>query len=292
MAHPQGGMGKLMVMGPMVMAGKIDPSTNFSYPTNRQYLLNVPGRVVSDQIERFSLNPYAFSSKFFGMKTGEGAPVEVTKEALYNTKGDFGIDVHAMVGNFMFQFGLLQGLSTGPVDVNQKKDPYLMARMNFGGEKYLSGSFSGLVYWGEDTGRVSRTEGASDTILIDWLRYGVAGNIKYRLLDVYGAFIWDKIQDLPGGTGILFDDTAFGFTVEGDYLASDQLLLSVRYDQLNAGGFISQKAHGRVFSLQARFYVRDDFSLYVRDSVNLGKVSSNALQNFRNLMALGVDFDF
>ena len=34
---------------------------------------------------------------------------------------------------------------------------------------------------------------------------------------------------------------AFGFTVEIDYLASDRLLLSVRYDQLDAGGFITMK---------------------------------------------------
>jgi hypothetical protein len=288
MMHPQEGM----LMGPMVMVGRIDPSTNFSYPTNRQYLLNVPGRVVSGQIERLSLTPYAFSSKFFVMKTGDEEPIEVTREALYNTKGDFGIDVHAMVGSLMFQFGLLQGLSAGAEDVNQKKDPYFLARMNFGSERYVSGSLSGLLYWGEDTGRVSRTEGALDTVLIDWLRYGIAGNIKYELLDIYGAFIWDRIQDLPAETRAVFDDTAFGFTIEGDYLASDRLLLSIRYDQLNAGGFTGQKANGKVFSLQSRLYVRDNFSLYIRDSVNLAKVSSNGLQNFRNLIALGVDFDF
>jgi len=77
-----------MVMGPMVMVGKIDPSTNFSYPTNRQFVLNVPGTVDSGGgIQRFSLTPYAFASKFYGMRTGSGKSVEVTKSVLYNTTG-------------------------------------------------------------------------------------------------------------------------------------------------------------------------------------------------------------
>lgn len=286
------GMTGPMVMGPMIMVGKIDPSTNFSYPTNRQYVLNVPGRVDSGVIQRFTLAPYAFASKFFGMRTGQGDPIEVTKEVLYNTAGDFGIDVHGMVGRFMFQTGLMQGLNTGTTDANQVKDPYLMGRMNFGGEKYISGSLSGLLYWGNSTGRVSRTDGSPDTVPTDWLRYGFSGNIKYKFLDLYGAFIWDKIRHLPAETLATFDDTAFGFTIEGDYLASNKLLLSARYDQLDAGGFISQKADGKVFTLQTRYYVRDNFSLYLRDSYNLEKVSSNPIQNFRNLVALGVDLDF
>lgn len=279
--------------GPMIMIGKIDPSTNFSYPTNRQFVLKAPGRVDSSGvITRFTLAPYAFASKFFGMRTGQGDPIEVTKEVLYNTTGDFGIDVHGMVGSFMLQAGVMQGLSTGATDANQEKDPYFMGRMNFGGEKYISGSLSGLVYWGSSTGRVSRTDGSPDTVPTDWLRYGFSGNIKYKFLDLYGAFIWDKIRHLPAETLATFDDTAFGFTIEGDYLASDKLMLSARYDQLDAGGFTSQKADGKVLTLQARYYVRDNFSLYLRDSHNLEKVSSNPLQNFRNLVALGVDFDF
>lgn len=99
MAH--GGMGGTMVMGPMIMVGKIDPSTNFSYPANRQYILNVPGRIEAGGIRRFTLAPYAFASKFFGMETGEGEPVEVTKEVLYNTTGDFGLDLHKELGCFI-----------------------------------------------------------------------------------------------------------------------------------------------------------------------------------------------
>ncbi len=285
MTHEDGGMGHVMFMGPMVMVGKIDPSTNFSYPTNRQYMLNVPGRVESGLIRRFGLTPYAFAAKFFGIKTAEGDSVEVTKEVLYNTTGDYGIDLHVMITNLMIQAGLMQGLQSAVGDVNQKKDPYVMVRLNFGQDAYVSGSLSGLVYWGNDTAMV-------DTGLVNWLRYGLSGNLKYKYLDLYGAVIGDTIRSLPSGISSPFDRTAFGFTIEGDYLATDRLLLSVRYDQLNAGGFINQKADGKAMTAQARFYVRDNFSFHLRDSYNLEPVSNNALQNFRNLITVGVDFDF
>lgn len=284
MAPGEGGQGRVMLMGPMVMIGKIDPSTNFSYPTNRQLISNVPGRVDSGFIERFGLTPYAFASKFFGVKTADGDSVEVTKEVLYNTPGDFGIDLHGMMGNLLVQAGVMRGLQAGNRDVNSKKDPYVMARLNFGQEAYTSGSLSGLVYWGNDTAMV-------DASLVDWFRYGFSGNLKYKYLDLYGAIIWDDIRNLHAGISSPFDRTANGFTLEGDYLATDRLLLSIRYDQLSAGGFISQKADGKVVAAQARFYIRDNFSFYLRDSYNLEGVGTNALQNFRNFVALGVDFD-
>lgn len=285
MTHGKSGTGGVvMFMGPMVMIGKIDPSTNFSYPTNRQLIQNVPGRVDSGIVERFGLTPYAFASKFFGVKTADGNSVEVTKEVLYNTPGDFGIDLHAMMGNLLIQAGAMQGLQAGNRDVNTKKDPYLMARLNFGQQSYTSGSLSGLVYWGNDTAMV-------DASLVNWLRYGFSGNLKYKYLDLYGAVIWDDIRNLPSGISSPFDRTANGFTLEGDYLATDRLLLSLRYDELNAGGFISQKTDGKAIEAQARFYMRDNFSFYLRDSYNLEGVGTNALRNFRNFVALGVDFD-
>jgi hypothetical protein len=283
MAH--GGTNGVMFMGPMIMVGKIDPSTNFSYPTNRQLILKVPGRVDSGVIQRFGLTPHAFSAKFFGIKTAEGDAVEVTKEVLYSTRGDFGFDLHAMINNVMVQAGLMQGLLSRTSDVNQKKDPYVMVRLNFGQEAYLSGNLSALGYWGNDTAMV-------DSSLVNWFRYGIAGNLKVRYFDFYGAIIWDTIYHLPFAISSPFDRTAYGLTVEGDYLVTDQLLVSARYDQLNGGGFITQKANGKVLSLQARLYVRDNFSLHLRDSINIGKESSNALQNFQNLIAMGIDFDF
>lgn len=285
---PTGEMSSLMIMGPMVMVGKVDPSTNFSYSTNRQLILNTPGHLDKDTgtIQRFSLTPYAFASKFFGLKTGDGKSLEVTKSVLYNTSGGVGLDVHAMInGRYLLQAGIMQGIEAGTSDVNEKKDPYLMARMNFGGTHYFSGSVSGLVNWGNDTAMLENQ-------LIDWFRYGFAGNVKYKLLDIYGAIIWDELSGLPASVAGNFDDTAMGLTIEGDLLITDQYLLSIRYDQMESGGDISDKADGKMLTFQIRKYHRDNFALFLRDTVNVGTVSDNPLQNFRNLIAIGVDLDF
>ncbi len=269
--------GKRMVHGPMVMAGKIDPSTNFSYPTNRQII---------------GIAPYAFASKFFGIKTTNGNPVSPTQSVLYNTPGDSGIDFHAMVGATMFQAGLMQGLADSNAgDQNSKKDFYLMGRRNFGGTGYLSGSFSGFGYRGSDTARVgtSTTLVETSATLVDWYRTGVAANIKYRFLDLYGAFIQDTIKADPA-TLVGFDPKANGLTIEADYLITDQILGSLRYDHLHAGGLNAEKSDGSLITVQGRYSPRENLWFYLRDSVNTKKV--NSIADFRNQIAFGVDFLF
>ncbi len=273
-----------MVMGPMIMAGKIDPSTNFSYPTNRQLIENIGGSTAGGTTTRFALRPYAFAAKFFGVETLDGRPLEVTEPVLYNTDGDTGIDTHLMIGRFLLQAGILQGAATGDRDANRKKDPYLMARMNFGGRRYVSGSVSALVQRGFETAQVGG-------LPIDWLRTGLAANLRWRHFDVYGAVIRDQLRELPDGIAP-FDDRALGVTVQADWLATDAWLWSLRYDRLDAGGFIDQRADGSVLSLQGRYYLRDNLSLWLRDSYNAGDVSANPLQNFRHLFTAGLDLVF
>jgi hypothetical protein len=278
-----------MIMGPMLMAGKIDPSTNFSYPTNRQLIADQPGRESANRILRFSLSPYAFGAKFFGIgsgaaQDGEAHDLDVTTPVLYNTGGDVGLDLHMMIGRFLLQAGVMQGVEVGTRDISSGKDPYLMARVNFGGQRYLSGSVSALAQRGYETARIGDE-------LIDWLRYGVAANLRYRHFDIYGALIHDRIRDLPDGIAA-FDDRASGLSVQADWLATDAWLLSLRYDRMDAGGFLDQKADGRVVSLQGRYFLRDNLSFYLRDSVNTGTVSDNPLQNFRHRIAAGIDFAF
>ncbi|HIE65039.1 MAG: hypothetical protein ABGX83_09135 [Nitrospira sp.] len=277
----------LIAIGPMLRIGMIDPSTFFSFPMERQYFKGIPGRVDSGgRLRRFSLPQSGFASslKFFGVRTSEGGFIEVTENVFYNGEG-FGIDLHAMVGNFILQAGMLQGVGGESRDINMKKDPYLMGRFNFGGSEYLSGSVSVLANWGNDTAMVNKD-------LVDWFRYGFAGNIKYKHLDLYGAIIWDKIRNLPMATLTSFDEDAYGITVEADYLATDKLLLMVRYDQLSSGGFINQKEDGMVVSFQARYYIRDNLGIFLRDSYNINGVSANPLNSFRNALTLGVDFDW
>lgn len=278
-----------MTMGPMLMIGKIDPSTNFSYPTNRQIIDRLPGREQAGRITRFALHPYAFGAKFFGISPGGAAHddaegFDITAPVMYNTDGDIGIDLHLMINRLLLQAGIMQGLDAGARDISRGKDPYLMARLNFGGRNYLTGSLSALLQRGFETARIGDDP-------VDWLRYGVAANIKYRHFDLYGALIHDRIRDLPDGIAP-FDDRAWGLSIQGDWLASDAWLLSLRYDHMNAGGFIDDRAEGRVVSVQGRYYLRDNLSLYVRDSINVGDVSPNPLQNFRHQIAAGIDLAF
>lgn len=275
----------LIRIGPMLRIGNLDPSTFFSFPFERQYFKANPGRATdSGKAKRFTMpTPYAEASKFFGVTVG-GAPLEVTRPVLYNGEG-FGIDLHALIGNFIIQAGVQQGISDEIRDDNIRKDPYLMGRYNFGWKEFVSGSVSGFVNWGNDTAKVNNQ-------FIDWFRYGTAVNIKIGHLDLYGVYIWDELRDLPLSTKGVFEDKATGMTIEADYLISDKLMLMTRYDQLNAGGFLNEKADGEVISFQARYYIRDNLGIYITDSYNLEDISSNPLQNYRNIILLGIDFDW
>ena len=97
---------------------------------------------------------------------------------------------------------------------------------------------------------------------------------------------------MPDGLNGTFEKKASGLTIEADYLATDPALFSLRFDRLKAGGLIAERIVGQVITIQSRYYLRDNFSFYLRDSYNIEKVSNNPLQNFRNLVAFGLDFDF
>jgi len=273
-----------VVSGPMMRIGRIDPSTFFSFPFERQFFKSVPGRVIHKKIRIFSLNPYAIASKFFGMKTASGIPIEVTKPVLYNGES-YGLDFHVRVGRYLLQAGMMQGIEDDPRDINIKKDPYLMFRADIGGAGYTSGSLSAFANWGNDTAMVGQD-------LVDWFRYGLGANIRIEHLDVYGAYILDHIRDLPDATRAVFDDTASGLSIEADYLITNQLMLQARYDHLDAGGFIKKKDNGSVLHFQARYSIRDNLAVFFRDSYNLRGLSSNPLRGFRNYVAIGADFDW
>lgn len=282
----ESGSNSRISIGPMLRIGNLDPSTFFSFPYERQYFRATAGRAHSSgQAKRFTTpSPYALAAKYYGLKTGGGAPIEVTEQVLYNGEG-FGIDVHAMVANFILQAGVQQGIGSGIRDSDINKDPYLMGRYNFGWKEFMSGSVSGFANWGENTAKVNNQA-------IDWFRYGAAANIKIKHLDLYGAYIWDELKHLPQNTKGVFEDKAKGMTIEADYLALDQLMLMARYDKMWSGGFLNERADGELISFQARYYLRDNLGIYIMDSYNLAGVSDNPLNSFRNLIILGVDFDW
>jgi hypothetical protein len=282
--------------GPMIMAGKIDPSTNFSYATNRQLILDTELEITKEPgesrgtVERLPIVPYAFASKFFGLfkNRDDGEPQLPTDLVMYNTRGSPGADFHAM-----FQNNLLLA-QAGFLRENEGFNTYGVLRLDLGERSGFTFNVSGLVNWGFGVARApdpTDTERPGDTRL-DRLRYGLAANARWKGLDVYGAVIWDRVFNVPGQLHG-FDRTAAGATLEVDYLVHEQIMLSTRFDQLWAGGLREEKRDGSVVTAQIRYYPWPNIAFFVRDSVNVRSfVEDNPLRSWKNQVFVGIDWDF
>jgi hypothetical protein len=282
--------GGFQMHGPMLMAGKIDPNTNFSYATNRQLIASTDLEVKHGAVERFPIVPYAFASKFFGLfKNRDGRePQLVTDQVMYNTPGAPGADFHAMVNNiFVGEVGFLSE--------NEGFDTYAMLRFDILDRQQFTFNVSALVNWGFGVVRAPDPEDLSrpGASRLDRLRYGLAANARWKTLDVYGAVIWDQLYGVPAGLRGVFDGTATGLTIQADYLVHEKLILSSRFDQLWAGGLKDERRDGSVLSLQAKFYPWQNIAFFARDSVNLQSVVERSpLRNWRNQLFVGIDWDF
>jgi hypothetical protein len=286
--------GGFTMHGPMLMAGKIDPNTNFSYPTNRQLMeateLEVEEEEGRGEAHRVPVVPYAFASKFFGLfkNREEREPQLVTDQVMYNTTGEPGADFHAMINDvFLAQVGFLRE--------NEGFNTYGMLRFDILDRKELTFNVSALLNWGFDVVRGPDPDDHDQPgdRRLDRLRYGVGANIRWKALDVYGALIWDRLYSLPGELRREFDQDAAGLTLEVDYLVHEQMLLSGRFDQLWAGGLKDDRRDGTVLSVQAKFYPWQNIAFFVRDSVNLQSLREhNALRSWRNQLFAGIDWDF
>ncbi|MGH7310995.1 MAG: hypothetical protein ACREK6_20140, partial [Candidatus Rokuibacteriota bacterium] len=287
--------GGFTMHGPMLMAGKIDPNTNFSYPTNRQLIEPTETEVEEEEggrgeVHRLPVVPYAFASKYFGLfkNRDEGEPQLVTDQVMYNTTGEPGADFHAMINDVVLaQAGLLRE--------NEGFNTYAMLRFDLLDRRELTFNVSALLNWGF---RVVRAPDPDDhehpgDKRLDRLRYGAAANVRWKALDVYGALIFDLLYGLPGELRREFDRSAAGLTVQADYLAHEKVMLSSRLDQLWAGGLKDDKRDGTVLSLQAKFYPWQNIAFFIRDSVNLrSTVEDNALRGWRNQLLVGIDWAF
>ena len=282
--------GGFQMHGPMLMAGKVDPNTNFSYATNRQLIAPTDLEVKHGAVERFPIVPYAFASKFFGLfKNRDGRePQLVTDQVMYNTPGAPGADFHAMVNNiFVGEVGFLSE--------NEGFDTYAMLRFDILDRQQFTFNVSALVNWGFGVVRAPDPEDLSrpGASRLDRLRYGLAANARWKTLDVYGAVIWDQLYGVPAGLRGVFDGTATGLTIQADYLVHEKLILSSRFDQLWAGGLKDERRDGSVLSLQAKFYPWQNIAFFARDSVNLQSVVERSpLRNWRNQLFVGIDWDF
>src|SRR3989442_3465754 len=135
--------GGFSMHGPMLMAGKVDPSTNFSYATNRQLIAPTETEVKHGEVERFPVVPYAFTSKFFGLfkNRGEGEPQLVTDQVMYNTPGAPGADFHAMFNDVVL--GQIRFLRE-----DEGFNTYAAARFDLLDRGEFTFNVSALVNWG------------------------------------------------------------------------------------------------------------------------------------------------
>ena len=282
--------GGFSMHGPMLMAGKVDPNTNFSYATNRQLIAPTELEVAHGKVERLPVVPYAFASKFFGLfkNRDEREPQLATDQVMYNTSGAPGADFHAMLNDVVLgQVGFLRE--------NEGFNTYMAARFDLLDRGEFTFNVSALMNWGFGVVRAPDPEDHNQpgSNRLDRLRYGMAANVRWKQLDVYGAVIWDRLYGLPGELRGSFDRSATGLTIQVDYLVHEKVMLSSRFDQLWAGGLKDEKRDGSVLSLQAKFYPWQNIAFFVRDSVNLRSfVENSPLRNWCNQLFVGIDWDF
>ncbi|MFQ5882196.1 MAG: hypothetical protein ACE5I9_06960 [Candidatus Methylomirabilales bacterium] len=267
--------------------GKLDPSAYFSFPTHRQQLLPVPSETEAGALVRPPLVPNAGAAKFFGLSNNEGGSILPLKPILYNTPADVGLDLHGRpFGDiFLYQVGVLNGADEEFGDSNTSKDLYVMGRLDWARSDLFSANLSAFAHFGYNTAKVGEDS-------VDWHRYGIGANVRWRMIDLYGALVWDKILDLSSANKVTFDDTASGFTVEADALVTNWLLASLRFDHLNAGGRRAMKEDNTVLGAQLKFYLTDNIGLYIRDDINLRDEGESAVENLRNTFLVGVDLAF
>jgi len=287
--------------------GKFDPSAFFSYTTHRQQLDPVRADVASNPggfglatINRIPLVPSAFGAKFFGIFDRGGKQILPFEPTLFNAPNQMGVDIHGRpFGDwFLYQAGIVNGAKEGFGDSNNAKDWYLMGRFDYAKSDLFSASLSGFGYFGSNNVKVALPMGGP-TPDVSWNRYGVSGRLRYKMVDIYGMFTIDRISDLPAGAFEQnFDATATGLTIQADILATDRLLLSTRFDNLDAGGVKinpmtkkTVRTSNTLLAFQAKYYLRTNLALYVRDDVNLrdAKGGTSAPRNFRNAFLVGAD---
>jgi hypothetical protein len=71
-------------------------------------------------------------------------------------------------------------------------------------------------------------------------------------------------------------------------------LLSLRYDNLDAGGMLDQRKSVTFVGVQAKHFLRTNVAIFVRNDFNLRKAEEGdmAARNLRNVFFSGIDVIF
>jgi hypothetical protein len=277
--------------------GKFDPSAFYSYVTVRQQLNDIgdnqtscSGTYIPCSYNRVGLTPSAFATKFYGLYDRSGNGLSPFASSLYNSGGETGVDVHGRpFGDwFLYQIGVLNGANETFGDSNKGKDVYGMIRFDYAKSNYFSANISGFVYQGNSNAKVETQQD------VNWNRYGVSARATYKMVDVYAAFAIDKINNTPTALAGLFDSTASGLTIGADTYVTSKTLVSLRYDNLDAGGMLDQRISSSFIGVQAKHYLRANVAIFARNDFNLrqSEGGESAARNLRNAFFSGIDVIF
>ncbi|MGB0909205.1 MAG: hypothetical protein ACPGYT_02490 [Nitrospirales bacterium] len=278
--------------------GRFDPSAYFSLPTSRPTFVPIGPELAPPftqfsvpTINRIGIFPSAFSAKFSGLFERNGTAILPFTSSLFNSGHEVGIDIHGRpFGDwFLYQIGVLNGANERFGDSNNAKDWYVLVRLDHGDSDYFSANLSGFAYFGDENALVSPLFPA-----VNWSRYGIGARVRYRWLEMLGAFTYDRITNVPVALSSTFDETASGLTVEVHVILTDRLVTSIRYNHLDAGGILAARKSLSVLGVQAQYYLRSNIAFFVRDEVNVraSEGGSSPERNFRNLLMAGVSSAF
>lgn len=275
-----------------IRIGKIDPSAAFSFSTLRQQLefVGESSNASTDKVQRAGLFPLATAAKFYGLRDRAGSVISPYAPSLYNTVADTGIEVRGRpFGDwFMYQLGMLNGSNEGFGDSNKGKDFYGALRVEYARSAHFSGSLSGFAYLGNSNATVFD---GTRNVDVNWNRYGAAAHLRYKMLDLYGMYTLDRIKHVPTAALANFDSSASGVTVTLDAYVTNRTLLSLRYDNMDAGGDLTQRASQSFVGMQIKHYLRSNVALYARHDLNVRRAEDgNApARNLRNAFFVGID---
>ena len=201
-----------------------------------------------------------------------------------------GADIHGRPFGawFLYQVGILNGANEGFGDSNKGKDVYGMIRFDYAKSHNFSANISGFIYHGNSNAKLQSQED------VNWNRYGVSARATYKMVDVYAAFAVDKINKTPPAFSGLFDSTATGLTIGADTYVTDTTLVSLRYDNMDAGGMLDQRTSATFLGVQAKHFLRTNVAIFARNDVNIRKSEGgdSAARNLRNAFFSGIDVIF
>ncbi len=278
-----------------IRVGRIDPSATFSFSTLRQQLEFVGDSIntSTNTVQRAGLFPLAASAKFYGLHNRSGTAISPYAPSLYNAVAETGIEVRGRPFGewFMYQVGILNGANETFGDSNKGKDFYGAVRFDYARSAHFSASLSGFAYLGNSNATVLTGFGLAD---VNWNRYGIAAHLRYKMFDLYGMYTLDRIAHVPTAGLANFDKSASGLSVALDTYVTNRTLFSLRYDNMDAGGDLSQRTSQSFAGMQVKQYLRSNVALFARNDLNLRRAEDGnaAARNLRHAFFVGIDIAY